>query len=52
MQTIIQTIKYYYKLMKKFNFVYKTTFNNGLWYVDQHTTNVLEDGYFGSNKKK
>ena len=51
MQTITTNYKNILQTMKKFNFVYKTTFNNGLWYVGQHTTNVLEDGYFGSNKK-
>jgi hypothetical protein len=51
MQTINTNYKNILQTMKKYNFVYKTTFNNGLWYVGQHTTNVLEDGYFGSNKK-
>lgn len=36
--------------MKKYNFVYETTFNNGLYYRGQHKTDVLNDDYFGSSK--
>ena len=36
--------------MKKYNFVYETTFNNGLYYRGQHKTDDLNDNYFGSSK--
>lgn len=36
--------------MKKYNFVYKTTFNDGSYYIGQHKTDKLEDDYFGSSK--
>ena len=35
--------------MKKYNFVYKTIFNNGCYYIGQHKTNDIEDEYFGSS---
>lgn len=33
---------------KKYNFVYKTTHVNGKFYIGRHSTDNLEDGYFGS----
>lgn len=38
-------------MMKKFNYVYKTTCTvNNKYYIGMHSTNKLNDGYFGSGK--
>jgi hypothetical protein len=36
--------------MKTYNFVYKTVFDDGRYYIGQHKTDNLNDGYFGSNR--
>ena len=37
---------------KKYHFIYKTTnLKNGKFYVGMHSTNKLDDGYFGSGYK-
>lgn len=36
--------------MKKYNFVYKTVFDDGCYYIGQHKTDILNDNYFGSSR--
>lgn len=36
--------------MKNYNFVYKTVFDDGRYYIGQHKTDNLNDGYFGSSR--
>jgi len=36
--------------MKNYNFVYKTVFDDGRYYIGQHKTDILNDGYFGSSR--
>lgn len=36
--------------MKNFHFIYKTTHNNGYYYIGRHSTKNLKDGYRGSGK--
>jgi hypothetical protein len=36
--------------MKNYHFIYKTTHNNGYYYIGRHSTKNLKDGYLGSGK--
>jgi hypothetical protein len=36
---------------RKFHYIYKITRNDGRYYVGMHSTDDLDDGYFGSGKK-
>lgn len=36
---------------RKFHYIYKITRNDGRYYIGMHSTDDLEDGYFGSGKK-
>lgn len=35
---------------RKFHYIYKITRDDGRFYIGMHSTDVLEDGYFGSGK--
>ena len=33
-----------------YHFIYKTTSNSGKYYIGRHSTNNINDGYYGSGK--